>query len=430
MLGEIMQNEEVDTFDDGPYTNGPMEEEMSAEAEMSDDGDFDVESSTEGQDSEEETEQAQEPEDFDTDSQVNLLDEKEELGVEKGKEDEEKADDKGDEKDKEGDEDPKSDDNPEADAAKDAGDAPEDVRTLKAFRDGKRYEIPEDAEIKVKVNGKSEKVTLTELRDNYSGKVAYDEKFSKFSEDKKGFEADRDTYEQEIDGIRTHLGEVAGLVKKAMSGEANPTDAMGYLLDLMGADTLQYNKALYENMADEFDLYSQMTEVERDSFWTKKENEYLVKKQESLTKTQSDVKSREEYGQKVHSLREAHGVSEENYVSAEQDLKAEGEEVTPEKVIAAAKLTPLFDTAEGLIEPYLEQMTDTEAAGMIREIAVTMLKTPELTINQVKTLLAEQYEVEDVLSEINAKSAKTKTNIVKNVRSNQAPDHLESFDDF
>jgi len=416
--------QEVDTFDEGPYTEGPMESEDTVEEHAlgDEDGTFD-EIATEGQDSEEVSSKAEETEDIDPNSQVNLLDEKEDLGEEKAAKEPVKRDEEPESKD----EGKESDESPKDDVAKDDGDSAEEIRTLKAFREGKAYEIPEDAQIKVKVAGKSEKVTLSELRDNYSGKVHYDEKFSELSEQNKTFSQEKEVYEQEIGLIRDHLGTVANLVKSAMDGETSPTAGMEYLLDLMGGNTLQYKKAVYEHMADEFDTYSEMTEFERDSYWTKQENEYLTKRQESFQKNQSTEKAQAEFQNKVSSLREAHSISEDDYVSAEQDLKAGGQEnISPEQIVQAAQLKPLLEAADGLIEPYLEQMTEEEASEMAVDIATTMFSTPTLSIDQVKQLLAEQYKVEELVTGLEQKIEKRTG---KNVAKQSAPtEGLDFFD--
>lgn len=421
--------QQLDTFDEGPYTDGPMdlsgEEAGSAEGATTDGG---QEEGQEGQTSEETSVQTDEIETFDTDSQVNLLDEKEEVRGEKEEEEGEKETDKSDEDDKQSDEDPESDGVGKDSTREEDGSTEEDVRTLKAFRDGKRYEIPEDAELKVKVDGKSEKVTLTELRDNYSGKVAYDKKFSEFSEEKKTWEGQKTQYDTEIETVKEHFGNIRQLTEAGMKGEVDPASSMNYLLDLMGINTVDYNKAMFEHMAGEFDTYTEMTESEREAHWTKKENAYLVKRQESLTKRQSEEKAQVELSQKVHSLREAHSITEEDYVSAEEDLKATNQTITPEKVIQAAKLKPLLYQADDAIEPYLDQLTEDEAYDLSVDIATEMLKTPELTIEQIKTLLAEQYEVEDIMSEIEEKVGKTTTPAAKTQKRDS--EHLESFDDF
>lgn len=412
---------ELDTFDDGPYTEGP-EEGMEASLEEEN---VETEEASEEQSTEEESVQTDEEETFDDDSQVSLLDEKEE----KREETAEKKDDKGDEEDKESDEDAKSDESEEDDAAEDARSTEEEIRNIKAFRNGKMYEVPEDATFKTKVNGKWETPTLQELKDDYSGRVMWDRKFTELSEDKKEWSEEKEAYEQEIDLIRSHMVNISELVKSAMQGEGSHNAPMEYLLDLMGADTLNYSKAMYNSQAEEFDLYSQMTESERDAYWTKKENAYLTKRHESSMKRQADVKTQEENAQRIHSLREAHGISEEAYVSASKDLEAEGvENITPEQIVKAAKLTPLVSTSYELLEEYADQMSTDELNEMAAEIATTMYETPDISVDQVKKVLAEQFKVEELVSTLEKKTAQKEQ--ISNVMPKKKADHLESFDDF
>jgi len=414
----------TDTFEDGPYTDGPMDELESFDDEGAVSGEEDGE---EGQSTEEKSVQTEEPEDFDTDSQVNLLDEKEDAGTEKKEEGSEKGNSKEDEKSEKSDEDSESDESPENDASKDVRDTAEDIRNLKAFRDGKQYEIPEDAQIQVKVNGKSEKVSLTDLRDNYSGKVAYDEKFSTLTEERNHFKSEKESYNAEIETIKEHFGNIRQLTERGMSGEVDPVSSMNYMLDLMGINTVDYNKAMFNHMSEEFDMYAQMTESERDAHWTKRENAYLVKKQESLTTRQAEEKTQADLNQHVNSLREAHSISEEDYVSAENDLKSENfQGITPEKIVQAAKLKPLLSQADDMLGKYSEQLTDEEYNTVSVDIATTMLNTPELTVDQVKLALAEQFEVESIMTEI-----EKKTGPAKQVKTSSAPstDELDMFDD-
>lgn len=409
--------EVLDTFDEGTYTEGPMDD---GQAEEGTEG-------QEAQSSEEAPVQAEEKPEIDPDSQVNMLDEKEDTGEkEEAKGDPEKS-----EADGEGDKEQEAKSDGEDEDSKEDGAPAEKIRNLKAFRDGKQYEIPEDAALKMKIDGKWEKVPISELRDSYSGKVSYDEKFQSLNNEVRQFKAEKEGYEGEITEIRTHLSEVATLVKGAIDGKVSPSASMEYLLDLMGGNALQYKKAMYENMAEELDIYSQMTEAEREAYWVKQENEYLTKKQESLTKSRSEEQAQAEFQRRKSELREAHGISEEDYDSAAEDLKLGGaseEHITPENIVQAARLRPLLLEAERLLDPYKEQMDDGEFNSMSVEIATTLLEAPNLPMEEIQKLLAQQYEVESIVDTLVEKTETPQKQDVS--KPNKKPDHLESFDDF
>jgi hypothetical protein len=424
--------QQLDTFDEGPYTNGPMEEEIPADA-VTDEGSGE-QAPTQGQVAEAKTGKTEEEMDtfedpIDPNSQVNLLEEKEDTGEKEAKE----SAPEGNEEPKSEDEEPEQQSTKQDDAATNDGETTEDVRTLKAFRDGKAYEVPADATFKVKVAGKNEKVTLEELRDNYSGKTHWDKKFSEFQNDRKTWEEDKNSYQSEIAEIRDHFVNIASLVKGAQAGEMSPTAATEYLLDLMGANTLEYSKAMYEHMAEEFNLYSQMTEVERDSFWTRKENAYLSKKHESLMKSQSERQAQVELQRQVETLREAHGISEEEYVSAEKDLEMEGvpkEQLTPDNIVKAARMKPLVDTAHELIEPYLEQLSDDEANDLIVHMAKEMFENSHIQASDFKNVLAEQFKVPTLVEKIEQRHPTAKTVKTTNEQPVNTVYGYESWDDF
>ena len=425
----------IDTFEDGEYTEGPYEEsvEEAEEVEMMSDQDDSGQEESEG----EERQAAEKVESFDDegeeidpDSQVNNLETKEDTGVE-----EKKAEsDKEDEKSAKSDEDEGSDAESKDDATDDAGKDAEPVRTIKAFQDGKRYEVPEEATVKVKVAGKSEKVSIAELRDNYSGKVAWEDKFNKLSEERQSFDTEREQYQAEIDTVRQEFGQIRNLINEGLKGEVDPTSAFTYLLDLMGFNSVQYNKTMREHLSSEMEIYNEMTDAEKDAYWYKKERDYLTDKQESAAKRSQETQAQQERSQKIAQLRETHGVSEDDYLSAYKELEEMGktpEEISPELVVQTAKLIPLMDAAEELMEPYKDQLDSEEEDRFIRQIAVTMYESPDITIEDVKAHLAKEFEVEDVVAQLETKIREPEKAEGSSIRTKKNTVHeYESWDDF
>lgn len=420
---------EIETFDDGNYVDSlddaNLEDQDSWGEEEDSNDSWDEEDTDSGEEEGEEEERNRD--EIDEDSTLNMLEESEDKKTEK---DEEEDSDK-DEDSEKTDEDSESDELSKDDVGADADSSSEGVRILKAFKDGKEYEVPEDATIRVKVDGKWQKVPVTELRDNYAGKVAYDEKFSALSKDRNEFKKESEQYQQEISSLRDHLINIRQLTEKGMRGEVSPNSAMNYLLDLMQINTVDYNKAVLANSADEFGEYLQMTEFEREAYWAKKENEYLVRKQESSMRKSREEQTQAEFRSKLNQLREAHGISEDDYVSAETDLKSQNvKDITPELVVQAAKLKPLVSTAQDLIEEYLDQMSDDEANELVVEISTSMLKNPRLSPQKVKQLLAAQFHVEKIKNSLEKKGVLKKEQKVVSKKSSKPTKEIESFDDF
>lgn len=400
---------------------GIIDEEESEESEGSESSKASDEGEGEGE---------EEREKVSTNSQLNNLEDSEEK---EGKAEVKKSEPK---KDKGNDEDAeKSEDDKDAEVSdgEDSGDGEEKVsKSVRLIEGDKAYEVPETAEIKVKVDGKWEKVPLNELKDQYSGKMAWDEKFTKLSEEKNEFEAQSEAYNQEIGEIREEMSTIANKVKEAMAGEAHPLEAFTILLDLMGADSLSYNKQMYEALSDDMLNYSDMTDDERESYWNKKELASIKNKQESESQRSTEVQTQAEHSRKVQEVREAHGVNEEDYSFAENELKAMGyKDVTPEMIVRTSVISDNILSVESLVEPYSENFSDEEAKTLISNLAVSMFEEPTITIEDIKAELAERYKIPEVVDALiskrkDAESLMTKDGSKK--RTNKVYEY-ESFDD-
>tara|TARA_R110000744_G_scaffold94093_3_gene181654 strand:+ start:7546 stop:8829 length:1284 start_codon:yes stop_codon:yes gene_type:complete len=420
----------LDTFDEGPYT-----EEDGSDIDSFDDSADDIadmedysnsenfDDEDEGSSAEETSVQAKEGEEVDPDSQVNLLEDQEEKGTPQKKEGSDPKDEKSEKSDEDGD--AKS---PEDDVAKDAGDGAEAIRNLKAFREGKAYEVPEDAQINVKINGKSEKVALKDLRDNYSGQVAYDKKFTELSEEKETFKVERDEYQTEIEELSGHMAGIRELVLAGQNGEGHPLAGFDKLLDLMNINSVEYRKQMQEQLLEENDIFNDMSDSEREAYWLRKEKDYLVNKQESERSKSSETVARQEQQAQITELREAHNVSENDFNSAYQDLQDAGtENISADLVIQTARLNPLMDIGEEIMSKYTEQLSTDEIDGMVREIAITMYNDPNYTQEDIASLIAEELEVETLVAEI---SKNKRPESIKHTTPKNNTNSYESFQDW
>ena len=386
----------LDTFDDGDYTTGVIEEEN-------------VE---------------QPREEVSTESQVSQLDESEES------QEGEKSDTEPQDEDKEDGEEPKQDDKadePEGESEKGADEEP--IKTLKAFRGDKAYEVPKDAEVKVKIDGKNVKVPIQELMDNYSGQQAYDKKFSALNEDRKIYEQEFKQYNEQRTALASELQEVKRLAQEGLEGKVSPLEFVDKMLDQMGADSYTFNKVLRSYLAEETALLNQLSPEQQNAYWVQKENEYLVKKQESLRESMSQRQSQAELETKLANLREAHGVSQEVYSDSYRELTDMGySDATPEQIIEYSVNKPLAQEAVRLLEPYTDQLDDAQHDGVIQEIMSAMKNGT--SSEEVAQLLMNEYKVETVSSLVEEKAAKRAPEVKRKEYSPTAQMSYESFDDF
>lgn len=408
----VETTDELDTFEAGVY---PSDSET-----------FDEEVAAKGEEADSEEKQEVSKDEVETDSQVNNLDEKEDKGEEEqeSKSSDEESSDKGTEEDKPSEE-KSEDESKDADnVSKDDGDTA--TKLVKGIAGDKRVEIPEDTTFRVRINGKANRVPIQELINNYSGKVAYNEKFEELAQERQEFDTSFKEFEEERESIIEDIRGVTDRVKGFFEGKNKPNDALNFMLDSLGIDSFQYNKAVFEQMAEEFINYAQMDEVERDNYWLKQEKEHLLKSNETLAKKTEAEKTREESQRHLEELRQTHGISEEQYSEAVQDIEELGEEADPETVVRYAAMKPFTLQAEDLVEPYKEQMDDQELHDVVVKISRDLF-SGELDKDTIAQILEENYKLDEYISEANSKVVKDDAPVVSK-KSKEA--ELESFDDF
>lgn len=332
--------------------------------------------------------------DVDPDSQVNLLDEKEDAPKAPEKKPEPKAED-----DKK-----PADTKPAEEAPKNPHVPKDQAATL--YKDGQKFEVPKDAVRRVKVNGKFEKVTLEELEKNYSGHVAYGKKFEELETKNRELSAREQHVQRSQEFFKTTIQGTTEAVKSALAKGGNPLDAVNKIIDMLEVDSYDFSKALFEHMSRELSEYQDMDEVERRAFWSERRVQHLQKKHENFEKQQSAHLQRQERLAHVDRLRQAQNVSEDDYVSAFNQLSQQGHQPTPEQVVEFAASLPYFTKAESLMKPYEERLSDDELEAYIARTAVTLRQNKDLTESDVAEYLAEHFEVEPAVNDANRKAEK------------------------
>ena len=276
---------------------------------------------------------------------------------------------------------------------------------------GTATDVSEDATVKVKVNGKNEFVPLKELRDNYSGKVAWENKFNEIKEEKSQVETKSKQFETERNQIVSHLTKIADMLD---SDDKNPLEALHYLVDITGRDTLQFSKKVMEYLSEEVHNLDSMDDVERQLYWKNKEVDTIRSNQAARAENLKNTEAEKERITKIDQLRESHGVTENDFVKSHRELKELGyddKQITPEAIVNYTVMKPHFEKAESLVEPYEQDLGDSEIETLISTVANTMRNYPRISEQKALEVALESlgwdydYE-EDDFKEINEKATK------------------------
>lgn len=330
----------------------------------------------------------------------------------KGKEDSNDVEDKlGDEKARE--KDPEGVDPDKAEAKK-----------LKIRMSDGLYGIESDAKVRVKVDGAFQEVPVQELINQYSGKVAYDKKFSELG--LKNKEAEQ--LVQEATKEKAFLKEVVANVTSHLSDKMkNPLDALNFIVEKSGMDTYDVWKRTLEANLDEVEKLMSMSELERENYFLKKQTEFRTKSEEARKAESAKESALNQAIQKVDSLRQAHGVSEEQYLQALEELEAQGQEtnkLSDEQVVDYASLKPHVESVQDVLEPYESAIDDSKYSKVVRDLA-RQLRAKDFTKEQLIEWAKKEFMDEDLkdLQSRTKEAPKSKSKVEV-----KAPTKIETLD--
>lgn len=218
-------------------------------------------------------------------------------------------------------------------------------KTIKAKYADSELDLDEEAVVSVKINGKEELVPIKDLMGNYSGKVAWDKKFSEIDQTRKQVAADK-----------LKIKEVEDLVRSIYE-EGDSGVKMFKIAQLAGVDPVQFRQKFFDENISLLEKYYSMSEDERKADALAYEANIHKLRADTLEKSIKEKQDFESLQTKVSQLRERHQVSEQEFVAKFDELEQRvmagqlrGQDITPETIIEAIKKDRLFVAAYNAVD--------------------------------------------------------------------------------
>lgn len=287
-------------------------------------------------------------------------------------------------KDAEADEDAEKDIHKE-DLAKDS----EKGKLVKVKQGDKELELATDAEVPVKINGKTEMVKLADLQSNYSGKVVYDKKFKELDTDRKAFEKEVAPVKSFVEGVFERV-----------TAKKDPVETINFILDKLKIDGSEFWHKTTETVATRLQKLSEMTDEERKAYVLEEENATLKQKESVREKTDREKQAYTALEAQVKTLQETHGVDDKALVDLYDEIltsdivksgRLKAESVTPEMVFeyhqekqARAAIGSILDEAAG------DDMSGDARDAAIEKLRDAMLRN-DLSFEELQEIAVEVY---------------------------------------
>lgn len=238
-------------------------------------------------------------------------------------------------------------------------------RKIKGKSGDKDFELDEDGLVPVKINGKEEMVQVKELLGNYSGKVAWDKKFS-----------DVDKIRQSVQQSQKSLDMSKSQIK-AVFEEKDPTLRLFKMAEIAGVSPAEFRTQYLDESKKAFEKWSTMSEDQRKADGLEFENKYLRYQAETKDKSFKAQQAVTDLDKKVENLLATHSLDKKEFVSYYDQVEAlvkEGrldfgkEGITPEKISEIMVKDKLWAKADETLGELKVQMDDKTKATKIETL--------------------------------------------------------------
>jgi len=265
--------------------------------------------------------------------------------------------------------------------ANDAGDTAaeeiiEEIKKLKAKYGEEELEIPQDATFAVKIDGEEMDVSLNDLRTNYSGKVAWDKRFTELSKEKTEYIQDKQMVESYIQQFSDHVSKGDNL------------GAMEFLAQLAGQNPLEFRKQLRDQVIENHKALMEMDDTQKKAYELNEENEFLKRQQESAQELSAEQQTVQELQTQITSFQEAQNVSDQELLAAYDDLQANYDgEIDINTIQEYVSTSRAYQKTEEALSSVVTELND----DVLVEVAEVVIENPDFTKEDIIDIVSEAY---------------------------------------
>lgn len=308
-----------------------------------------------------------------------------------------------------------------------------DSKKLRMKMGNELYNIDSEATFKVKVDGETLEVPVQELINNYSGKTAWDKKFTEIGKEKKALEYETSKLTRQKEFLDNHLYNALIPLKDP---NKNPLESVLYLVEMSGEDPYTAYRRMMEANLEELGGLLDMTETERELYFHKKKDQLYSDVARKRNEKQQKEQTFNQVLEKVNSLRQSYNVSEEAFVDASEELESiysgsglDVNDITDEAIVDYASLKPHIEVVKKLVEPYEENISEAKYGDVVAELS-RYLRNGDADEATIKQILARNFSVEEDVKELNTKVYSKGQKAPAKKALNQVSNSFESFDDW
>jgi hypothetical protein len=317
------------------------------------------------------------------------------------------------------------------DAAPDPGQ--QMVRMFKAQTGEDELELSGDTVFSQKVAGKTEQVTLSEVLDNYSGKVNWDRKYNELHQQKVDVEKRSDEIEGNYNQLSTMIDKMVEQTKD------DPLAFYDIVAEIHEVDPVSLKMQYIENLFKDLEHFERMSDNERQIFKERKKLEFergYIDRQKSFEKQTKEEAAR---NQELANVREEYQLTEEEYRDAHDQaskyLTEQGRAPTTKEVIYADRYRKAMDLTDEIRSDWVKSLdatneADTRNYQRFVEYVANLWMEPGTTKQDLTEIIQDAFGTNSA-ENLGRKVRKTQPSPQSNVGQPKTPKRniVTSFDD-
>ena len=175
----------------------------------------------------------------------------------------------------------------------------------------------------------------------------------------------------------------------------------------------------------------EMSESERKAFWLERKDAIRTKADENRRTAFEKQQSLTQATQKLDSLRQTLGVSEEQFNQAYDELEEAGEldKYTNEQIVEYASMKPHIESVRDVLEAHEDKIKDSEYEEIVQDFA-KQLRNKKLTLEQLKAIVKKEFMDEDLKDLATREKKKAPAKKATSKDDEPKKREYESFEDF
>lgn len=186
-------------------------------------------------------------------------------------------------------------------------------------KDGKEINIPPDAVVEIRVDGKKQKINIKEHLNIVAGELTVNQRLGKVASLQEQVKKTYSEVQRQQEVRREQEEKITKFIE-----EGKPEYAMCFMAELQGKSPIQLYRQFVANIATQAEKFAEKTPAEIDNYFLDLETKWYKKKDEERRESEKTERSKSEFIEHTNKMLDEWGLGKEHFTAALKSLQEAG----------------------------------------------------------------------------------------------------------